>query len=422
MQLLNAVEKITSAPNFYWQSLAIIACFVISYFFYHIGKQIIFPKINIGTVKKNLGLHRFISKYINPLIYPLSAVFFLAIGLAIYGQFFAETTLFFATLKLVTLFLFIRFLRLISHNNFIANVAALFLMPSLILDTLGLFQTTIDFLDQYALKIGTVRISIYLVMKAFIVFLTLFCISNLIIKKSKSYIDQSTTIKSSTKGIIAKFIDIMVYSTVFIVILKTFGVDMTTFAVLGGAIGVGIGFGLQKIASNFISGIILLFEKSVEVGDWVELDGGKTLGIIKYFGGRYTLIEQLDGKELMVPNEELIINKVTNLTYSNNRARIEVNVRVAYDCDLKQVENVLMNCAAKHPRCLNYPEIECYVTNFGESSIDFILYFWVSDLTRGRMSAKSEVMKNIHVAFKEHNILIPFPQHDINVSKKNRSN
>lgn len=417
MKKINALDNIISSPDFYWQSLAIISCFIISYFFYHLGKQLVFPKVSISTLKKNLELHRFISRYINPLIYPLTAMFFLAIGLSIYEQFFIEITLFSATLKLVTLFLFIRFLRVISHNNFIPNVAALFLIPSLILDTLGLFGSTIEFLDHYALKIGAVRISIYLVMKAFIVLLTLFCISSLIIRKSKSYIDKSTAIKSSTKGIIAKFIDITVYSTVFIVILKTFGVDMTTFAVLGGAIGVGIGFGLQKIASNFISGIILLFEKSVEVGDWIELENGTTLGIIKYFGGRYTLIEQLDGKELMIPNEELIINKVTNLTYSNSRARIEINVGVAYNSDLKQVEEILTNCAANNPRCLSYPEIECYVTKFGDSAIDFTLFFWVSDLTKGRMSAKSNVMKDIHQKFKENGIIIPFPQRDVNFSE-----
>lgn len=109
---------------------------------------------------------------------------------------------------------------------------------------------------------------------------------------------------------------------------------MTALAVIGGAVGVGIGFGLQKIASNFISGIILLFERSVEVGDMVEIDRGDIFGTIKYFGGRYTLVEAFDGKEVMIPNEDFIIGKVTNWTFSNNRVRIEVPVGVSYSSDL----------------------------------------------------------------------------------------
>jgi|GEM_PF-537873 len=414
-KLFEIAEKTVSDSDFYWQSLSLIGCFIISYFFYYLTKKIFLPKVISAALKKNLSLSKFINRYIFSLLYPLFSVVFLAIGLSIYAQFFKETILFSTTLKLVTLFLFLRFLRVSSNNSFVANIAGSFLIPTLILDILGLLYPTIEYLDQYALKIGAVRISVYLIIKAFIVLLILFWASSLIIKKSKSYIDNSKTIKSSTKGIISKFVDIVVYSTVGIIILKTFGVDMTTLAVLGGAIGVGIGFGLQKIASNFISGIILLFEKSVEIGDWVEIDNGNILGVVKHFGGRYTLIECFDGKEIMVPNEDFIIGKVTNWTYSNNAARIEINIGVSYDSDLEKVREVLMDSAAQHPRCVNYPIIECFLTEFDEYDIKFTLYFWVSDLTQGRSSAKSEVMFNIWQKFKEHKIRIPFPQREVNV-------
>ncbi|MBU6339253.1 MAG: mechanosensitive ion channel [Rickettsiales bacterium] len=418
MQLLETIETTISDPSFYWQSLSIIACFIISYLFYSITRRVILPKITVAALKKNLGINKFIHKYINPLLYPLFAAVFLAIGVSIFAQFFKETLIFSTTLQLVTLFLFLRFLRISSGNNFISNSAGLFLIPALILNTFGLLDPTIRYLDEYALKVGSLRISIYLIIKAFLVVLILFFISSLIIRKSKSYIESNTKIKSSTKGIIGKFIDIIVYSVVAIVMLKTLGVDMTTLAVLGGAIGVGIGFGLQKIASNFISGIILLFEKSVEVGDWVEIDNGNIFGIVKHFGGRYTLIECFDGKEVMVPNEDFIISKVVNLTYSNNRARIEINVNISYDSDLELAKKILEDCATEHQRCINYPEIECYITDFADSSIKFILYFWVNDVTQGRMSAKSEVMSEIWKRFKENNIKIPLPQREINVVQK----
>ena len=414
-KLFEIAGKTVSDSGFYLQSLSLIACFIISYFFYYLTKKLILPKVISAALKKSLSLSRFINRYIFPLLYPLLAVIFLSIGLSIYAQFFRETILFSTTLKLVTLFLFLRFLRVSSNNSFVANLAGVFLIPALILDIFGLLYSSIEYLDQYALKIGAVRISVYLIIKAFIVLLMLFWASGLIIKKTKSYIDNSQTIKSSTKGIIGKFVDIIVYSTVVIIILKTFGVDMTTLAVLGGAIGVGIGFGLQKIASNFISGIILLFEKSVEVGDWVEIDNGNILGIVKHFGGRYTLIECFDGKEIMVPNEDFIIGKVTNWTYSNNSARIEINIGVSYDSDLEKVREVLIESASEHPRCVNYPVIECFLDKFGDYDIKFSLFFWVSDLTQGRASAKSEVMFTIWRKFKENNIRIPLPQREVNV-------
>jgi small-conductance mechanosensitive channel len=412
-QLLEVLEKTITSSSLYWQSLSLILCFILSYVFYKLSRKFIFPKIISSTLKKNIELNRLVTRYLIPLLYPIFAVTFLAIGLSIYSEFFKETILFSTTLKLVALFLFLRFLRISSNNSFISNIAGFFLIPTLILDIFGILDLVIEYLDFYAFKIGNVRISIYLVVKAIIVLMIVFWLSSSVSKKSKSYVDNSKSIKSSTKSIIAKFIDIFVYAIVIIILLKTFGVDMTALAVIGGAVGVGIGFGLQKIASNFISGIILLFEKSVEIGDVVELDGGNIYGIVKHFGGRYTLIEGSDGKEIMVPNEDFIIQKVTNWSYTNNRARIEINLGVAYGSDLKLVREILLNCAQENPRCLSYPEAECFVTSFGEYDIKFTLYFWISDIVEGRAKPKSDVLINIWDKLQENNIRIPFPQREI---------
>lgn len=286
-------------------------------------------------------------------------------------------------------------------------------MPALLLSIFGLLDPTIFYLDELAFKIGKVRISAYLLIKAIIVLIVLFWLSGLIRKKSKFYIDSSKTIKLSTKGIISKIIDIIIYVTVIIILLKTFGVDLTTLAVIGGAIGVGVGFGLQKIASNFISGVILLFEKSVEIGDIVELDNGNIYGTIKHFGGRYTLVEAMDGKEIMIPNEEFIINKVTNWSYSNNRARVEIILGVAHGTDLEKACELMVISAQENSHCLNYPEIECYVTNFGEYDIKITLYFWISDIVDGRMKPKGEVLMTIWKKFQENDIKISVPQHEV---------
>ncbi len=418
-KFLIAVEKTVVSSNFYWQSLSLIFCFVLSYLFYQLTKKILLPKLIYFSNKKNIALGRVITRYLTPLLYPLFAIILLTTGMSIYDPSYKDVILFSTTIKLMALFLFLRFLRLSSGSNFIANATGFFLMPTLILDIFGILEPTINYLDQYALKIGTIRISIYLLIKAFIVLILLFWLSNLVLRNSKFYIENNKNIKSSTKGIINKFIDILVYSFVTIALLKILGVDMTTFAVVGGAIGVGIGFGLQKIASNFISGIILLFEKSVEIGDIVELNEGNIYGTIKHFGGRYTLVEGVDGKEIMIPNEDFIIGKVTNWTYSNNRARVEISVGVAYGSDLEQVKEIMINCAYNHPRCLKYPEAECFVTDFGEYDVKFLLFFWVSDIVQGRIGAKSDVMMAIWNKFQEHNISIPFPRRDLIISNSN---
>jgi small-conductance mechanosensitive channel len=412
-----AVEKTVLSSSFYWQSLSLIGCFVLSYFAFRLVRKFLFPRMIVSTLKKNADLNRFMVRYVTPLLYPLLAVLFMSLGLSVYSEFFKETILFATTLKLVALFSFLRFLRISSNNNFFANVAGILLMPALLLDIFDFLTPTIHYLDQYAIEIGSVRISVYVALKAFVVILIVMWFANLVGRKSKIYIDNNKTIKSSTKQILSKFIDITVYATIIIVVLKTFGVDMTTFAVVGGAVGVGIGFGLQKIASNFISGIILLFEKSVEIGDIVELDNGNIFGTIKHFSGRYTLIEGADGKEIMVPNEELIVNKVANWTYSNNRARIEIKLGVSYGSDLEKVKDIMIACAKENPRCLNYPDAECYMTEFADSDIKFVLYFWISDIAEGRAKPKSEVMVSIWTKFIEEGIEIPLPQHNIRIIK-----
>ncbi len=413
--IISIISNSLADNNFCWQFLAIASCFVLAFFFYKILRRFVMPKIISRTFKNNAELNRLMTRYLIPLLYPLTLFILLVLGLMIYGGFFCETLVFVVMIKLIALFVFLRFLKISSNNNFITNAAGLFLIPAVTLDAFGLLDPTIEFLDQYAIKIGSVKISIYLVMKAFVVLLIVFWSSNLISRKSKIYIDRNRNIKSSTKNILSKFVDIIIYSIITIILLKTFGVDMTTLAVIGGAVGVGIGFGLQKITSNFISGIILLFEKSIEIGDIVELENSGTYGTVKHFSSRYTLIEGTDGKEIMVPNEEFIINKVTNWTYSNNRARIEIRLGVVHGSDLKLVKEIMLQCAKECARCLSYPEVECFVTDFGESDVKFVLYFWVSDIVAGRMGPKSEVIMNIWKKFEENNIKIALPQREVKV-------
>ncbi len=406
--IINNLEKSFTTASFYWQSMSIIACLMLATLLYKLAKKVFFR----GQIKNQKPLD-IINSYFLPLSLPILMIICLSVGAVIFINFFEDSFLFQTTIQLIALFVFLRFLRILFNSNLVANLVGFFLIPSIVLNIFGFFEPTVGFLDSFALSIGKVRISIYTAIQAFMILSVVFWLSGVISRKTKAYFSNKANLKASTKGIITKVIDITVYFIVFIIILRVFGVDMTTFAVVSGAVGVGIGFGLQKISSNFISGIILLMEKSVEVGDIVELDNGNIYGTVTHFSGRYILIEAMDGKEIMVPNEDFIINKVTNWTHNNKRGRLEIDLSISYDSDIKKAQEIALQSAAEHPRCLDYPAPECFVTEFGDSSINLRTFFWVGDLSVGRLGPKNDVMIKIFDRFKENNISIPFPQREV---------
>lgn len=404
--------------GFLVQIFVVASCIALSYLVYRFNRNFVFSRIVPERLKKNI-LGQLFTRYIYPFIYPLFILIALAIGNSIYLFYYKNGFVIIAAIQIVILLAFLKFLRKVTGNDFIVNLIGVLLVSALILDAFGILMPTVKYLDSFAINIGDVRLSIYIVAKAFVVLAFAFWFTSLVGKKSKRYIEKKSNIVPSTKTIIIKLIDITIYFLIFIITLKTFGVDLTALAVIGGAVGVGIGFGLQKIASNFISGIILLIEKSIETGDIVEIDGS-IYGKVKRFSGRYTLIECYDGKEIMMPNEEFIISRVTNWTYSNNKARIKISIGVSYSSDLEKVREIMINCAKQHPRTINNDpaiEVGCFLKEFGDSSINFDLYFWVKDINDGLFGPKNDVCMEIWKEFKKNNISIPFPQREVKIIK-----
>jgi small-conductance mechanosensitive channel len=190
------------------------------------------------------------------------------------------------------------------------------------------------------------------------------------------------------------------------------GLDLQKFTIIAGALGVGIGFGLQNIVNNFVSGLILLFERPVKVGDTINIDD--QWGTITRIGMRSTVFETLDRSEIIVPNSDLISQKVTNWTFTSNISRIVLTVGVAYGSSLDKVLEILMRVAKEHPEILDEPETSAIFTGFGESSIDFELRVWISDIGK-RLKVKSELGQAVDRYFREEGITIPFPQRDLHL-------
>lgn len=296
------------------------------------------------------------------------------------------------------------------------TLLALFSIAFLSLAYLGYLepiQSVLD-ADELSFKVGNTRFSAYLLVKAALFIVILIWLTRLVTHFGEQQVRSIKGINTSNKALIVKAIQISVYFVAFFIALNIIGIDVTSLTIFSGAVGIGVGFGLQKIASNFISGLILLFEKSVEEDDLIELDDG-TAGFVRSTGARYTLIETFESRDIMIPNEDFITNRVTNWTFRNTRGRIEINVGVAYGSDLDQVKEIILEAARNHPRCSLNPAPVCYLVEFGDSSVNFTLYFWVEDIVAGRMEPRSDVLFAIWHKFKEQDIEIPFPQRDIHM-------
>jgi len=298
-----------------------------------------------------------------------------------------------------------------------ARVVLLILLIILVgVGAFGYLDQIIAFLNspKLTLHVEQVQITPYRAIKI-VVFVSLFLMLSATLTRAIGHqLTRVHGLNSSNRELIIKAMQIVSAFIIFVVTLDILNIDLTAFAVVGGAVGIGVGFGLQKIASNFISGIILLMEKSIRLGDVIELPDG-TWGIIRRIGGRYTLVESFEAKELMVPNEDFITSRVTNWTFSNTRARVSVPVGVAYGSDLDVARQCILDAAREHPGCSTFPEATVFLREFGDNSVNFLLYFWIDDVRSGRYLAQSEVMFSIWRKFKEKGIEIPFPQRDIHI-------
>jgi small-conductance mechanosensitive channel len=193
--------------------------------------------------------------------------------------------------------------------------------------------------------------------------------------------------------------------------LGSIGIDLTAFAVFSGAVGVGVGFGLQKVVSNLISGVILLLDRSIKPGDVIGIDG--TYGSVIALNARYASVQTRDGKEYLIPNEDLITQQVTNWSFSDDLVRLHVKVGISYRSDPHAAIRLGLEAARDVPRVLSEPAPTCLLVEFGDSTIDLELRFWIRDPVNGITNVRSAVMLNMWDLYRQHGIELPHPQRDL---------
>jgi len=268
-------------------------------------------------------------------------------------------------------------------------------------------------LDSAALEVGSTRISLWLILQAVVLLGALFFAARFVSSTTAQRIQKNEEISPSMRVLVVKFMQVLLYGAAFFIGLKAVGFDLTGLAVLSGAIGVGLGFGLQKVVSNLVSGIIILLDKSIKPGDVISL--GDTFGWINSLGARYVSVVTRNGKEYLIPNEDLITGQVVNWSHSNDFVRLDIFFGTAYHDDPHKVRAIAVEAAKGVSRVLGFKNPVCHIVGFGDSSVDYILRFWIDDPTGGLTNIRGSVYLALWDAFQENGISIPFPQREVKV-------
>ena len=279
---------------------------------------------------------------------------------------------------------------------------------------LGIEAETRGLLDGAAIRAGDFRVSLLDLILVVTITGILFFAANFVAAASAQRIRRNDDISPSMKVLAVKLLQLFLYGAAFFVGLRAVGVDLTGLAVLSGAIGVGIGFGLQKVVSNLISGMIILLDKSIKPGDVISL--GETFGWVGTLGARYVSITTRDGKEFLIPNEDLITNQVVNWSHSNEFVRLDIFFGLSYGDSPHDVRRTAIEAAKAVPRVLAQPNAPvCHIVGFGDSSVDYILRFWIRDPTGGLTNIRGNVYLALWDAVEAAGYSIPFPQREVRV-------
>jgi small-conductance mechanosensitive channel len=218
-------------------------------------------------------------------------------------------------------------------------------------------------------------------------------------------------VSPSVQVLLGKTVKVALFTIAILMAMSSVGIDLTSLAIFSSALGVGIGFGLQTIISNYVAGIILLMDRSIKPGDTIEVGG--VFGVVSGVYGRFSSVKTRDGKEYLIPNEHFVTNEVINWTYSDTNIRLRIPVGVAYESDVNKALRLMEEAPKGMKRILTSPEPRAMLIEFGDSSVNLELRAWIADTNDGVTNIKSEVLKRIWDLFHENGVVFPFPQRDV---------
>ena len=395
-----------------YQVLIILALIVIAYGLHHLSGRWL-----QAWVRSRDGWKTWQLRMIVPIRQRLGLVWFSALGWVIWGAMQSATWpsrsyLIGLAATLATAWLLIAFVSRFVRNRTLRIIVRWGLWIFATLYYLNVHEAVGAFLDDLAFEFGDFRISIMTIISALVVIGVLLTLARIGSTTTATTIRRNEDISPSMQVLAVKAVQITLYGFAFFIVINTVGIDLSGLAILTVGIGVGLGFGLQKVISNLVSGVIILLDKSIKPGDVISL--GETFGWIQTLGARYASVVTRDGKEYLIPNEDLITNQVVNWSHSNDYVRLDIFFGTAYSDDPHKVRELAIEAAATVERVLDYPKRPvCHIVGFGDSSVDYILRFWIKDPTGGLTNIRGGVYLALWDAFKANNISIPFPQREV---------
>lgn len=303
----------------------------------------------------------------------------------------------------------------VSHairSRFVGRIFTVIVWIFVAASILGVLDDVAGILDGIGFTVGSIRISVLSVLQMLVFVGGLLWIAVHAGNFFEKRIQKVEELTPSLRVLLGKISRIALVVLAVMIAMQALSIDLTALTVLSGAVGVGIGFGLQKVVSNFISGMIILLDESIKPGDTIAL--GETFGWIRELRARFVSVVTRDGREFLIPNEDFITTQVVNWSFSDKYVRLDVPFGVAYDSDPHQVIDIAIEAAASVDRVIShYRRPVCWMTEFGDSSINFLLRFWIEDPQQGLTNIRGKVMLALWDAFKENGISIPFPHREV---------
>lgn len=414
----SVVESLTRIENFY--QIALIICIYLIAFAL---AKFVRNKIALLQQKETGGdvpPYQVVIQRLGKLLYPVIAILLLKISVEATGNLVENGWVMNWALAIAVLLFFNTFVNLIITNPLAAKMFRIVGMPIVFFHVIGVLDDIINVLDGIHVNAGEIKISVYGLLRTLIFGSLLFWLGRISNKTGQNLIRKQEAIDVKSRELFAKLYEIVLFVIIAILILEIMGINLTALAVFGGAVGVGLGFGLQAIASNFISGVIIIMDKSVTVGDHVEMEDGKS-GCVTQLNMRSTTLETFDGKDIVIPNEKFITSAFINWTHKNTRQRYSIEFSVAYDTDIRALVPLVKAAVESHPQVISGQDAskeeiaDCEIDSFGDSGINMVVEFWMEGIDDGKNKVCSDLRLIILETLRANDIEIPFPQREVRI-------
>lgn len=413
--LLQWLDKTLIDQQILAQSVLILACLVIAALISSVIRK---PIINaIDASKMPIRIKRIINN-LRKLIWTITALILLFIvsQIVVLEPLALKISFVSAMMKVLLAWILIRISLQFVENPFVRNVFAVMIWVVAALSIFGVLDETTQTLDNFALTIGEFRVSALAIIKAILSIVILLYLALFFSTFAERQVLRIQGLKRSSQVLIAKVVRVTLVVFALLIGVTMAGIDLSLFAVFGGAVGLGIGFGLQKGISNLFSGMLLLMDQSIKPGDVLELEN-EIFGWVNKMGARYTEIITRDNKSYLIPNEDFITQRVVNWSHGDSLIRLEVKFGVHYESDTHHVIKICKEAAKRPERVVAEPSPVCWLIEFGDSSLNFTLRFWIKDAEEGVTNVRGEVMIAIWDALQEHNVAIPYPHREVFIHK-----